>query len=80
MLLLKACPHCRGDLSFERDRRCAYLECVQCGHILSLEQEKALGVRSSRHGLIHRELPLPMQNVVAAAPQVSPVSPHACTS
>ena len=68
MLLLKACPHCHGDLSFERDRRCAYLECLQCGHILSLEQEKALGVRSSRRGLVHRELALSMQHAVAAAP------------
>jgi hypothetical protein len=58
MLLLKACPHCHGDLTFECDRRCAYLECVQCGHILSREQERALGVRALRRGLV-RHAPLP---------------------
>jgi len=45
MLLLKACPHCHGDLVFEQDRACSYFTCVQCGHILSTAQEQALGYR-----------------------------------
>jgi hypothetical protein len=53
MLLLKSCPHCHGDLSLEQDRRCTYLECVQCGHVLSVTQERALGVRVCRRGLVH---------------------------
>jgi Zn ribbon nucleic-acid-binding protein len=53
MLLLKACPRCQGDLTFDRDARTAYLYCVQCGHTLSIAQEKALGVHASRHGLTH---------------------------
>ncbi len=53
MLVLKACPRCRGDLSLESEDLCTYLECLQCGHILSLEQEKALGVRASKRGLVH---------------------------
>ena len=53
MLLLKACPHCRGDLVLEQDYTCAYLTCVQCGHILSAEQEHALGYRVTKVGLLH---------------------------
>lgn len=53
MLLLRACPHCHGDLVVESDRRCAYLVCVQCGHTLSREQERALGLRVTRQGLAH---------------------------
>jgi hypothetical protein len=53
MLVLRACPHCHGDLALEQDRRCTYLECVQCGHVLSLAQEKSLGIRTSRRGLVH---------------------------
>jgi hypothetical protein len=56
MLLLKACPHCRGDLVFEQDAHTGYLECVQCGHILSAGEERRLGVRTTRKGLL-RALP-----------------------
>ncbi len=57
MLLLKACPHCGGDLATERDRAVGYLTCVQCGHVLSREQERALGVRISRRGLLEHPAP-----------------------
>lgn len=53
MLLLHACPHCHGDLVVESDGQTGYLECVQCGHTLSREQEKALGIRVTRRGLVH---------------------------
>lgn len=53
MWLLKACPRCHGDLALERDARCVYLGCVQCGHILSREEEQALGVRPGKRGLTH---------------------------
>ncbi len=53
MLLLKACPHCHGDLALEQDYSCGYLTCVQCGHILSAEQEHALGYRVTKLGLLH---------------------------
>ena len=52
MLLLKACPHCHGDLTAERDGRCAYFECVQCGHTLSRDEERALGVHLARSGVL----------------------------
>lgn len=52
MLLLKACPRCHGDLTLERDGDATYLECVQCGHIISRAQERALGVRSTSQGLL----------------------------
>jgi hypothetical protein len=53
MLLLKACPHCQGDLVLEQDYTCGYLTCVQCGHILSAEQERALGYHVTNLGLLH---------------------------
>ncbi len=53
MLWLKACPRCHGDVVLERDSRTIYLECVQCGHILSAAQERALGVHTSAHYLTH---------------------------
>jgi len=57
MLFLRACPHCHGDLAFEQDRACGYLECVQCGHVLSTAQERALGVRVSRLGIMRAAPP-----------------------
>lgn len=37
---LKACPRCRtGDLWEEKDAYGAYMSCVQCGYILTAEQE-----------------------------------------
>lgn len=51
MWFLKACPRCSGDLVFEEDSAGAYLMCVQCGHVLSLAQERALGVRVNHHGV-----------------------------
>ena len=54
MWLLKACPRCQGDLALNTDQHTAFLECLQCGHVLSLEQERTLGVRARRSGIAHR--------------------------
>lgn len=43
MLVLKACPRCHGDLVLEYSPRANYYECLQCGHVLSAEQERLLG-------------------------------------
>lgn len=53
MLLLRACPHCHGDLASEEDAHTGYLCCVQCGHILSAVEERRLGVRVTGTG-VHR--------------------------
>jgi len=53
MFLLKSCPRCQGDLVLDYDVRTAYLYCVQCGHVLSAAQERALGVHATRNGLLH---------------------------
>jgi hypothetical protein len=53
MLLLKACPHCHGDLVFEQDGAYGYFTCVQCGHVLSAAQERALGYRVTALGALH---------------------------
>jgi len=42
MVILKACPRCRGDLTSDRDIYGEYLECVQCGYI----QDRNDGQRS----------------------------------
>ncbi|HEX6122588.1 MAG TPA: hypothetical protein VFY89_05480 [Ktedonobacterales bacterium] len=52
MLLLKACPRCRGDLVLETDDDLAYLACVQCGHILTDAEERALHLRAVRRGIL----------------------------
>ena len=40
-LYLKACPRCRGDVKYERDVYGRYLECLQCGFLLSSKSEDA---------------------------------------
>ena len=40
MLYLKACPRCRGDVKYERDIYGRYLECPQCGFLLSSKSEE----------------------------------------
>lgn len=52
MLVLRACPHCHGDLVYEQDPHTGYLTCLQCGHILSMTEERHLGVRANRKGLV----------------------------
>jgi phage FluMu protein Com len=68
MLLLRACPHCGGDLVFERDTDSAYLECLQCGHTLSRVEERALGVHCARCGLVHVIAPPERRTAVRQAP------------
>lgn len=48
MVYLKACPRCKGDLFTERDFRETYISCLQCGHILSILEERLLSFRTQR--------------------------------
>jgi hypothetical protein len=73
MWLLRACPRCHGDLALNADSHAAFLECLQCGHVLSLEQERTLGVRACRTGITHRAstqrgLPNRLRELEAVAP------------
>jgi len=43
MLYLKACPRCRGDVKFERDMYGQYLECLQCGFLISSKLDEKTG-------------------------------------
>lgn len=71
MLLLRACPRCGGDLGVDHDRDCGYLECVQCGHILSRQEELALGVRIARRGVLqHGGRPVRVHDHAGAAHNV----------
>lgn len=47
MLVLKGCPRCHGDLMLEITQDTDYYECLQCGHVLSVGQERMLGVPPS---------------------------------
>jgi hypothetical protein len=42
MFWLKACPRCLGDLHEERDLYGPYVVCIQCGCILTSEEEQRL--------------------------------------
>ena len=74
MLVLKACPHCQGDLVFEQDRHSGYLSCVRCGHILSVPEERSLGLCASSQGLVHL---LPLTHEPALPPNRRVATPVA---
>ncbi len=42
MFWLKGCPRCHGDLHRIHDVGATYVSCLQCGRILTEEQENAL--------------------------------------
>jgi hypothetical protein len=48
VVYLKACPRCRGDLFVERDQRSRFLTCLQCGHVLSSQEEFVIQLRANQ--------------------------------
>ena len=40
MMLLRACPRCGGDLHVTEDLYGSYNQCMQCGHIQDLPDER----------------------------------------
>lgn len=46
MYWFKCCPKCGGDLYQAADRFGRYIGCLQCGHILSEQQEAELQVEA----------------------------------
>ena len=48
MFWLKACSRCNGDLHEVHDVGDRYISCIQCGRILTAEQEKALPMSAPR--------------------------------
>lgn len=40
MVLFKACPRCKGDITLDRDIYGPYMRCLQCGYLRDLPQEK----------------------------------------
>ncbi len=42
MYWLKACPRCGGDLHEEQDHYGVYVACIQCGYVLTPEEEQRL--------------------------------------
>lgn len=51
---LKGCPKCRGDLfeepSIGLSAVSRYISCLQCGHVLTNEEEKSLGSAGKAKG------------------------------
>jgi hypothetical protein len=41
MLYLKSCPRCHGDIKLEADVYGQYLECLQCGFLISSKTDQA---------------------------------------
>jgi uncharacterized membrane protein YvbJ len=55
MFWLKRCPQCGGDLMDESDVQGSFIGCLQCGRMLTLNEEQALrrespGTESRRPG------------------------------
>ncbi len=46
-MLLRACPRCGGDLHATEDLYGSFHQCIQCGHIQDLPDER-LTVRAKR--------------------------------
>lgn len=59
MFWLKSCPRCQGDLYDSKDIYGSYIDCFQCGHYLTAEEDAQL--RSD--------------NVLPSAYSVAPVVP-----
>lgn len=70
MLVLKACPRCHGDLVLEYSPPADYYACLQCGHVLSTEQEHLLGIDAA-HGHEPTNPPLPAPRPARIGPRSS---------
>jgi hypothetical protein len=42
MFWLKQCPRCHGDLIGESDVHGSYVSCLQCGHLLTADEERSV--------------------------------------
>ena len=42
MFWLKSCPWCRGDLQDKTDTYGSYIDCFQCGHYLTADEDARL--------------------------------------
>jgi hypothetical protein len=43
ILYLKACPRCQGDVKYESDVYGKFLECLQCGFLISSHAVESRG-------------------------------------
>ncbi|MEE8465930.1 MAG: hypothetical protein V3S68_05580 [Dehalococcoidia bacterium] len=42
MFWLKSCPRCHGDLQDKTDIYGSYIDCFQCGHYLTVDEDTRL--------------------------------------
>jgi len=48
MFWLKSCPRCHGDLYDNKDIYGSYIDCFQCGHYLTADEDASLRSDSPR--------------------------------
>jgi hypothetical protein len=68
MYWLKSCPRCHGDLFDNSDVYGNYIDCLQCGHYLTAEQE-TLVREVSPHGnanILPQDRPVRVLEEIAA--------------
>ena len=56
MFWLNECDRCEGDLYWDRDVYGSYKTCIQCGHVIDLD-ERELTPRSVDIAAAEREMP-----------------------
>ncbi len=67
MYWLKSCPKCHGDLFDNKDIYGSYMDCLQCGHYLTVDEEA--GVRlGSPYGRTHA---LPPERTVRVLTEIA---------
>jgi len=47
MVFYRACPKCKGDMDTKRDLYGGFRECLQCGLLQDLVQERRVGVSTN---------------------------------
>ena len=51
MYWLKSCPRCQGDLHDSTDSYGNYVDCLQCGHYLTVVEEADLNSQKPKSGI-----------------------------
>jgi hypothetical protein len=68
MFWLKSCPRCHGDLHENTDVYGGYIDCFQCGHYLTAEEDATLrseNPQGKAHALTPDESAKPLAGAAA---------------
>ncbi|MDA1128344.1 MAG: hypothetical protein O2913_06575 [Chloroflexi bacterium] len=64
MFWLKSCPRCQGDLHENSDIYGSYIDCLQCGHYLTVDEDASLR-SGNHHGIAYSLVTVEPSNVPA---------------